>query len=648
MLENKRTLTGYWALLAGYLSALLPVSTIIYALQLLPKLGIVIYKEQFLMWFLTLSLVLTFLIIPPLKNKASTSDAVDVPGQVVGRVPWYDIILALIALTAGSYVTFWYHQILPEIGVLTTDKILASAAGILLLLEATRRHLGWTMVSLALVALAYSYFGSHLGGILETRVIRFDRLLVYNYLGQDAIHGTPLFVAGTVVTAFMLFGQMLFATGGGQAISDFGFALMGRYRGGPAKVSIVASGLFGSLSGSASANVATTGMITIPMIREAGYPAHKAAAIEAVASTGGLILPPIMAATGFIMAEFLGIPYAEVAVAALLPALLYYLCLFIQVDLEAAASGITGLAEDKIPPRAAALKSVAPVAIPVAVLLFMLFYLFQSPETSALYATVAVILVSLGLPRMRQKFLAYCKVLVKTGDAVVSITIICAIAGLIIGCLGLTGLGTNLSQALVMLANGEVWLLLVLAAVASIILGMGVPVTATYIILVILLAPALVELGIPELAAHLFLFYFGTLSFLTPPVCISVFVAAALAQADVMKTALFAMRLAVVAYLLPFFFVFNQSFLLEGTWDVLLRTGIGAVGSIMLLSAGLAGYFRGHLSWWARILVVAAGLAGLKWGIYSWLGVIASYALIAILYKFGKPATDISGENTTQ
>ena len=470
------------------------------------------------------------------------------------------------------------------------------------------------MVSLGLIALAYSYFGSYLGGILETRVIRLDRLLVYNYLGQDAIHGTPLFVAGTVVTAFMLFGQMLFATGGGQAISDFGFAMMGRYRGGPAKVSIVASGLFGSLSGSASANVATTGMITIPMIREAGYPAHKAAAIEAVASTGGLILPPIMAATGFIMAEFLGIPYAEVAIAALLPALLYYLCLFIQVDLEAAATGIIGLTEDKIPARAAALKSVAPVAIPVVVLLLMLFYFFQSPETSALYATVTVILVSLSLPRMRQNFLTYCKVLVKTGDAVVSITIICAIAGLIIGCLGLTGLGTNLSQALVMLANGEVWLLLMLAAVASIILGMGVPVTATYIILVILLAPALVELGIPELAAHLFLFYFGTLSFLTPPVCISVFVAAALAQADVMKTAFFSMRLAIIAYILPFFFVFNQGYLLDGSIFEILNLIVAALAGIMLLSVGLAGYFIRHLSWPIRLAMLASGLASMVWG----------------------------------
>jgi TRAP-type uncharacterized transport system fused permease subunit len=275
---------------------------------------------------------------------------------------------------------------------------------------------------------------------------------------------------------------------------------------------------------------------------------------------------------------------------------------------------------------------VAPVAIPVVVLLLMLFYFFQSPETSALYATVTVILVSLSLPRMRQNFLTYCKVLVKTGDAVVSITIICAIAGLIIGCLGLTGLGTNLSQALVMLANGEVWLLLMLAAVASIILGMGVPVTATYIILVILLAPALVELGIPELAAHLFLFYFGTLSFLTPPVCISVFVAAALAQADVMKTAFFSMRLAIIAYILPFFFVFNQGYLLDGSVFEILNLIVAALAGIMLLSVGLAGDFIRHLSWPIRLAMLASGLASMVWGVNSWSNALASWILLILFY----------------
>ena len=456
--------------------------------------------------------------------------------------------------------------------------------------------------------------------------------MVYNYLGQDAIHGTPLFVAGTVVTTFMLFGQILFATGAGQAISDVGFALMGKYRGGPAKVSIVASGLFGSLSGSASANVATTGMITIPMIRKAGYPAHQAAAIEAVASTGGLILPPIMAATGFIMAEFLGIPYAQVAIAALLPALFYYLCLFLQVDLEAAAQGMSGLPESETPDAGRALKKVLPVLIPVAVLLFALFVLFQSPETSALYACLATILVSIFIPSMKQTMKQYIQVLVGTGEAVVSITIICAIAGLIIGCLGLTGLGANLSQALVSLAGGQIWLLLLLAAVGSIVLGMGVPVTATYIILVILMGPALVELGIPELAAHLFLFYFGTLSFLTPPVCISVFVAAALAQSDVMKTALFSMRLAIIAYILPFFFVFNQAYLFQGTFLELSNLILASLTGIYLLSSGLSGYFIRPINWLLRLLMIASGFAYLGWFVNSWAGMMAGWVLFALSY----------------
>lgn len=628
MIDRKRNLTGMWAVVANLLAAGLPVSAIIYALQLLPEMGIVIYKEQFLVWFLTLALILTFILIPPFKRKNFQSEN----SYAAETVPWYDLILIAAAMAAGGYTTFWYHVLLPQIGFLTMDKIVVSTMGILLLLEAARRYAGLTMVAVGLVALAYAYFGHYLSGVLETRVIRFDRLMIYNYMGQDAIHGTPLFVAATIVAAFMLFGQMLFAVGAGQAISDFGFALMGKRRGGPAKVSVVASALFGSLSGSASANVATTGMITIPMIIKTGYPAHKAAAIEAVASTGGLILPPIMAATGFIMAEFLGIPYSKVAIAALLPALLFYLCLFIQVDLEAAKNNMSGLAADKLPALGPALKSVAPVAVPVTVLLITLFVLYRSPETSAFYATAATILLSLILPGMRRTLTHYLRVLVATGEAVVYVVIICAIAGLVMGCLGITGLGANLSQTLVALANGQVWLLLLLAALGSIVLGMGVPVTATYIILVILVGPALIDLGIPDLAAHMFLFYFGTLSFLTPPVCISVFVAAALAKADAMKTALFAMRLAIVAYIIPFFFIFNPGYLLQGSALSILNVIIASIAGVFLLSVGLTGFFVAHLSIFKRIVIIAGGLGSLGMSVNSWLLALISWLFIGGLY----------------
>jgi len=625
MIEYRRNLTTGWALLANCIAALLPLSTIVYALQILPEFGVVIYKEQFLVYFLTLAMVLTFILIPARRPAADEEDR-------PGRPPWYDLVLVVAALCAGGYTALWYHVLLPQLGLLTTDKILASSVGIVLLLEATRRYAGMTMVTVGLVALAYAYFGHYLTGVFSTRPIRLDRLVQYNYMSEGAIHGLPLFVAALVVTAFMLFGRMLFDVGGGKAISDFAFAAMGSRRGGPAKVSVVGSALFGSLSGSASANVATTGMVTIPMMKETGYPAHKAAAIEAVSSTGGLILPPIMAATGFIMAEFLGIPYSTVALAALLPALLFYLCVYLQVDLEAGREGLVGLKRDALPPLKPALIGMAPVALPIFVLLYSLFGLHQSPEVSAFLATATVVLVSLVTPSMRQSLTGYLKVLASTGEAVVYIALVCAIAGLVMGVLGLTGLGANISQYLVQISGGQVWLLLVFAALGSIVLGMGVPVTATYIILVVLIGPALVKAGVPELAAHMFIFYFGTLSFLTPPVCISVFVAAAIARAEPMRTALFAVRLAIVAYVIPFLFVFNDAFLMQqGALDTV-NAVVGSVGGIVLLSVGLAGFLVTRLAWPLRAVALAAGLTTLAYGSAYWAIAAAGWALVVLLY----------------
>lgn len=626
MIDHRRHLNRPWTVTARLLAAALPVSALVYALQLLPRLGVVIYKEQFLIWFLMLALILTFITVPPSKRNAA-----DIRARPE-TVPWYDLVLIVAALGACGYTALWYHVLLPQIGLLTLDKVVVSTLGIALLLEAARRFAGRTMLIVGLVALAYAYFGHYLGGPFETRVIRFDRLMLYNYMGQDAIHGTPLFVAATIVAAFMLFGQTLFAVGAGQAISDLGLALTGRRRGGPAKASVVASALFGSLSGSASANVATTGMVTIPMIKQSGYPAHQAAAIEAVASTGGLILPPIMAATGFIMAEFLGIRYAEVAIAAVLPAILFYLCLFVQIDLEAAKGSMTGLAAAELPPMRSALRAAAPVAVPIGVLLLSLFVLYRSPESSAFFATAATIVVSLLVPAMRRSPRRLLAVLSATGEAVVYVAIVCAVAGLVMGCLGITGLGGSLSQTLIELSGGRIWLLLLLAAIGSIVLGMGVPVTATYIILVILIGPALTALGIPALAAHMFVFYFGTLSFLTPPVCISVFVASALAQAEPMKTALFAMRLAAVAYLLPFFFVFNPGYLLDGSPAAIANAIAGAAAGAVLLSAGLSGFFVRPLPVSLRAASLAGGLIALSLGAGSWAFAVVSWALLGGLY----------------
>ncbi|QKK12333.1 MAG: TRAP transporter fused permease subunit [Pseudomonadota bacterium] len=622
MIEYRRHLSDMWALAASFIAALLPVSAIVYSMQLLPELGIVIYKEQFLAYLLTLAMTLVFILIPPFKHR----NGLDKDKTVV--VPWYDLLLIMLVLASGGYTTLWYHELLPQIGLLTIDKVIVSTVGIALLLEATRRCAGWTMVIVGVAALSYALLGHHLDGLFEVRRIRFDRLMLYNYMGQGAIHGIPLYVAATIVTIFMLFGQILFGVGGGKAVSDFAFAIMGRRRGGPAKVSVIASAIFGSMSGSASANVATTGMVTIPMMKQSGYPGYKAAAIEAVSSTGGLVLPPIMAATGFIIAEFLAIPYSEVAIAAVVPALLFYMCVYFQVDLEAAKHGITSMHAAEIPLLKPALKVVIPIILPFAVLIYALFVQFQSPENSAFYAILTTLAVSIIIPTMRRSFKTHVKVLVKAGEGVVYIVIVCAIAGLVMGCLGITGLGSNLSQKIVAIAGNELWLLLLLAALGSIVLGMGVPVTATYIILVILIGPALVQGGVTELAAHMFVFYFGTLSFLTPPVCISVFVAAALARAPPMRTAFFSMRLALIAYLIPFLFVYHPGFLLQGSPEAIANTLVGAVAGVYLLTIGLVGYCVRPLGLFYRLSSIAVGLAMLWIGVSSWSVAVLGWLLI--------------------
>ncbi|GGB87531.1 ATP-binding protein [Marinobacterium zhoushanense] len=576
-------------------------------MRLLPEFGLIIYKEQFLAFFLTLCLMLTFMIKPATQNADKS------------KVPWYDVILILATLGVGGYTAIWYHEMIEMMGLITIDKTILSAIGLFVLLEAARRLAGLTMVIVALVALAYAFFGHYLSGMFETRSIPFERLLIYNFLGTDAVLGTPLYVAATIVTAFVLFGQVLFMVGGGDAISNFSFALMGKRRGGPAKVAVLSSALFGSLSGSASANVATTGMITIPMMKKVGYTGAKAGAIEAVASTGGLVLPPVMAATGFLMAEFLGVPYSAIAIAAAIPALLFYLCVYLQVDLEAGKSGISAMHGSEVLPLKSALLQVAPVAFSFAVLLYVLFGLMQSPESSAFAATAATAAISLLVPRMRRAFTQYLKVLSVAGEAVVFIAVMCAVAGLVVGCLGLTGLGSSLSQNLVTLAGGNVWLLLMFAAVGCIVLGMGVPVTATYIILVILVGPALTQVGVNELAAHMFVFYFGTLSFLTPPVCLAVFVAVSIAGSGPWSTAFYALRFAVIAYLIPFVFVFNDAFLMQGgTLEIVQAVLAGSVG-VFLLSISLVGYWSGVVSSLLRLVAFAVGILAFWVGSTSWL-----------------------------
>jgi len=569
----------------------------LYVVHLPEYLGIAIYKEQYLSVILTLMLVSTFLSVPA--KKASPR----------GKVHWYDILLVILSLFGGGYVAVYYPDIIPTLGYIVPFRMLMGGMMILLLLEAARRLVGWPIVFIGFLFPIYAATSYFLPGFLHSRMIPIGRVLSYLYLSPGAMMGIPLTVAGTIVFSFIFFGRILFSTGGGKFLSDFALSLMGGYRGGPAKVAILASCFFGSLSGSASANVAMTGIVTIPLMKRTGYKPHIAGAIEAVASTGGLIMPPIMAATAFIMAEFLEIPYSKIALSAFIPALLYYIAVFIQVHLQAVKEDLKGLPREELPSLKDVMKQGWIYLIPALVLLYCLFGLYLSPETSALYAVATTAVVCMFRKDTRQVVLRQgWNILQETGRGLLEVGIICGIAGVVIGSMDLTGIGLSLSDALVTLSGGNAMVLLFLAAMGAIILGMGMPVTATYIMLVVLIAPALIQLGIEPLAAHLFIMYFGVMSFLTPPVAIAAYVAASIARSEPMRTGFAGVRLGIVAYLVPFVFTLSPSLILLGRPEQILLTTITAFLGIIFLSVAFEGYLFARLRAVKRLCFAAGAL----------------------------------------
>jgi TRAP transporter 4TM/12TM fusion protein len=428
----------------------------------------------------------------------------------------------------------------------------------------------------------------------------------------------------------------LLRSGGSEVFNDIALGLMGRYRGGSAKIAITASSLFGSISGLAASNILATGVVTIPLMKRAGYPGHVAAAIEAVASTGGQIMPPVMGAVAFLMADILGITYGTVVLAAAIPAVLYYVALFILADLEAAKLGITRVDANLIPRLGGVARQGWPFLVPFAVLIYGLFELNLQPETAALYGGLAVIVVGFvfGYRGTRMTIRGLLDSVVATGTGVVDVLMIVAAAGFILGVLNLSGLGFVLTAALVSLGEGNLIALLLMAAVICIVLGMGMPTIGVYILLAVLIAPSLVEVGIDPLAAHMFIFYFGMMSLITPPVAIAAFFAANLADAPPMRTGFSAMRFGWTAYIVPFLFVYSPSLLFRGDPFDLVLALVTAIGGVWLVSAGFTGHFTRPMGWPMRSAFVVAGILlmmprnAVEWGLMSDIIGAASGALL--------------------
>jgi TRAP transporter 4TM/12TM fusion protein len=560
--------------------------------------GTSIFIQQYLALFWGLICSLIFLTVPAKK------------GSPREEVPWYDVILSVASICLGLYVTLFYPKILLTLGVIDPTRVVLGLTAILIVLETTRRLEGWPLTIIILCFIGYALFSNYFPGILHSRAVPWRRLAIQLCLGADSLFGTPLKMAVMVVFAYVLFGGFLSNTGGSEFFVGIANSLFGRRRGGAAKAAVVASMLLGGFSASAVGNVATIGVVTIPMMKKAGYPAIFAAAVEAVSGTGDLIVPPIMGTAAFIMPEFLGVPYGTVAIAALVPGVLYYLGDFMQIDLRAAKMGLKPLPPEDIPKLKQVFRKGWYFLVPIGLLIYTIFILFLRPELAALVAIAGLLMMVVFSKEKRKIFKINNLLNIIQGSCrfMLEITVVCAAAGFIVGLVTYTGLGYSLSIFLVQLSGGSLLILAILTAVASTILGMGMPVTPCYVLLATVAAPAMVNLGVSPLLAHLFVYYFGTFSFLTPPVCLAVYVAASIAEAPVMTTGYQSMKLAIAGYLVPFFFLYKPGLALLGSPTHVALSVIEGTLATILIAMAVEGYFIRLMNWFERLALLIAGL----------------------------------------
>ena len=585
---------------AALAAAALAVLTLLWASGAPLILGLRVWTEQLLIAAVALSMALCFLTRSARGRAREPSEA-----------PGADRLLAAAALLYGLYLTLRFPFLTENLFYAQREALIAASIGLALLIETVRRAVGWPLIAILGGIALYALFSDRLSGPLQSRAIPVDRLVTFAVLDSASMVGAALTIAVVVVVPYVVLARLLMASGGSAFFSDLSLALLGNTRGGAGKIAVLGSAFFGSISGSAVSNVASTGAITIPLMARAGYKPKTAAAIEAAASTGGQLVPPIMGASAFLLAENLRVAYSEVVVAALLPACLYYVSLFAFADFEAARRGLAPV-EGPRPAAGAVLRRGWFILAPFAALVVGLFAFNLRPETAALVALA--LLFAMALLRTydggRMRAAALWGTLVDAGRTAVEIVLICAVAGIVIGVFNLSGLSFGMTFFLVQVGQGSLPALLALTAALCIVLGMGLPTVGVYLLLAALAAPPLIELGVEPMAAHLFVLYFGMMSMITPPVAIAAFVAANMARAPAMATAVEAVRIGWTAYIVPPLFVGSPALLLAGpSWTDTLFAAATAVGGIALVTAGVTGWFRVRLGGVARAAALASGLA---------------------------------------
>lgn len=634
-------------------------------------------------------LVITFLVFPLRKRERKALDWV------------VDLLLVAGSAYVGLYLLVDLDGIIRRSGFFLQRDIVTGVIAVLLVLEAARRTIGWAITIVAVVALLYSmagprgalpWLGELMPGILSHRGYSFERIVSHLYLGQEGIFGLPLGVAATVVYTFILFGAFLESTGAGKTFIDMAYAVAGRQRGGPAKAAVIASGFMGSVSGSAIANVVTTGAFSIPLMKRLGYKPEEAGGVEAAASTGGQVLPPVMGAGAFLMAEYTGVPYAEIVRISILPALMYFTTVYLFVDLIALKRGMRGIPSAQLPRVRDVLREGWYYLVPLAVLVYFLM-VNVSPNRVGFIAIVSILAVSALRWFVRRLILrraapAPSGVTVDEGeraaalegavaaagalavapshgagrDAVlgfrgfieafrvgalnaVPVSVACAVAGIVVGIITLTGLGLKFSALMLAFSGGNLLLAIVLLILASLVLGMGLPVTASYIVLAVLAGPLLQnEFGIPLLIAHLVIFWYSQDSNVTPPVALAAFAGAGIARADPMKTGFQAWKMAKGLYLIPLFMIYNPELIYGGdTWYYVWTIVVGFV-ALAAFAAALEGYMFTRMAWYSRVLA-AVGLVLIFYPSFAYEAVGMAVMLLVLAINLMRRRAELRAES---
>ena len=548
-----------------------------------------------------------------------------------------DIVFAVLGAATPAYLVIQYRELITRAGTVSPVDTVVGGLGILLVIEATRRVVGLPMVTVVLAFIAYAFLGPYMPGVLAHRGLTPEQLIGHLYFTTEGIFGIPLGVSSTFIFLFILFGAYLESTGLGKFFIDLANALAGWASGGPAKVAVLSSGLMGTVSGSSVANVVGTGSLTIPMMKKLGYNANFAGAVEAAASTGGQLMPPVMGAAAFLMAEFVGVPYIDVVKAAAIPALLYFTGVWLGVHFEAKRKKLKGIPRAELPNPLTLLKERGHLAIPLIVIVYLLVSGY-TPMRAALVAIFLSILCAMLRKSTRMKPIEIVYGLERGAKGVLGVLVACASAGIIIGVVTKTGVGLRLASGLIDLAGGMLLPAMFFTMITAIVLGMGVPTTANYVITSTIAAPALEQMGVPVLAAHMFVFYFGIIADVTPPVALAAYAGAGISGGNALKTGVHASKLAIAAFIIPYVFVLSPVLLMvDATPLAIVSVTLTALLGMIAISSALCGFLADHCRPYERILLIIAGLLMIKpGGITDLVGLVLFVVILVMQYRRAK------------